>query len=81
MRMGEENIVVPLDSPGRPPAMSYAAIRSSSPTCLSVTWAPFVSRCCRGGSQPRLRRVWAALASLARVCGPPDLFGPAQLVE
>ena len=35
----------------------------------------------KAGAGPGLRRVWAALASLARVCGPPDLFGPAQLVE
>ena len=44
MRTGEENIVVPLDSPERPPATSYAAIRSSSPACLSDAWDPLVSR-------------------------------------
>ena len=78
MRTGEENIVVPLDSPERPPATNYAAVRSSSPACLSVMWAPFVSCCCRGGSQPGLRHVWTAPA-LARVVWAAVSFGPAQL--
>ena len=75
MRTGEENIVVPLDSPERPPAMSYSAIRSSSPACLSVAWDPRVSR----RSQAGVSVGHAAFGPRQRVCrGPPDLFGPAQ---
>jgi len=81
MRAGEVTAVAPLDSPELSPATSYAVVFLPSPVCLSVAWGPLVSRRAEGGSQPRLRRVWAALASLARVCGPPDLFGPAQQVE
>ena len=55
MRFDEANTVVPLDSPEMPPAMSYAAVRSSFP-CLSL---------CQAGparQSLRLRRepVWAA---------------------
>jgi len=75
MRTGEENIVVPLDSPERPPATSYAAIRSSSPACLSIAWDPRVSHHSQAGVN--MRRV--AFGPRQRVlCGPPSLTGPAQ---
>ena len=69
MGTGEENIVVPLDSPERPPATNYAAIRSSSPACLSVTRAPLSAAAAEAGaslgcavSGPRQR--------LRVLCGP-----------
>ena len=72
MCTGEENIVVPLDSPERPPATSYAAVRSSSPAYLSVTRAPLSAAAAETGaslgyavSGPRQR-----LRTRAR-CGPP----------
>ena len=75
MRMGEENIVVPLDSPKRPPATSYAVVRSSSPACLSVAWDPRVSRRSQAGVS--VGRV--AFGPRQRVFhGPPCAFGPAQ---
>ena len=43
MRMGEANTVAPMSSLELSPAMSYAAVLSSSPVCLSVVRAPLVS--------------------------------------
>ena len=70
MRTGEENIVVPRDSPERPPATNYAAVRSSSPACLSITRAPLSAAAAEAGaslgcavSGPRQR--------LRVLCGPP----------
>ena len=70
MGTGEENIVVPLDSPERPPATRDAAVRSSSPACLSVTRAPLSAAAAEAGaslgctvSGPRQR--------LHVLCGPP----------
>ena len=75
MQMGEENIVVPLDSLERSPATSYAAIRSSSPAFLSVVWDSCVSHRSQAGASvgrvafgPRQRML----------CGPPSLIGPAR---
>ena len=69
MRMGEENIVVPLDSPERPPATNYAVVLYSSPTCLSITRAPLSAAAAEAGaslgcavSGPRQR--------LRVLCGP-----------
>ena len=70
MRTREENIIVPLDSPERPPATNYAAVRSSSPAYLSVTRAPLSAAAAEAGaslgcavSRPRQR--------LRVLCGPP----------
>ena len=78
MRTGEENIVVPLDSPERPPAMSYAAVRSSFPACLSIAWDPRVSRRSQAGASVGRAILGRACVRLRMRCGPPDLFGPAQ---
>ena len=69
MRTGEENIVVPLDSLERSPVTSYAAIRSSSPACLSVTRAPLLAAAAEAGASlgcavSRLRQ------RLLVLCGP-----------
>ena len=75
MRAGEVTAVAPLDSPARPPATSYAAIRSSSPACLSVAWDPRVSR----RSQAGVSMGHVVFGPRQRVfCGPSGLFGPAQ---
>ena len=75
MRLDEVSTEVPLDSPERPPAMSYAAVRSSSPACLSVAWDPCVSR----RSQARASMGRVVFGSRQRVlCGPPSLTGPTQ---
>ena len=69
MRMGEENIVVPLDSPKRPPATSYAAVRSSFP-CLSLyRVGPARQPSFSGGSQRGPRRVWAMPACVSWAVG------------
>ena len=70
MRMGKENIVVPLDSPERPPATNYAAVRSSSPACLSVTRAPLLAAAAEAGAS--LGCAVSGLRQHLRVlCGPP----------
>ena len=76
MCMGEVTAIAPLDSPELSPATSYVVVFLLSPACVTVARAPFVSRCCRGGSQPGPR--WRRLRMR---CGPSDLFGLAQLVE
>ena len=81
MRTGEENIVVPLDSLERPPATSYAAVRSSSPACLSVTWAPLSAAAAEAGASLGRTVCWAAgavsWATPVRFAGR-RFFGPAQ---
>ena len=81
MRTGKANVVAPLTSPEEPPATSCAAVSFSSPVCLSDRRAPLVSRRVQAGAGPGLRRVWATLASLARVCGPPFLRAGPPVVE
>ena len=79
--LGEANTLAPLPSLEEPPATSYAVV-SFFPLSVSLLRGSRTSVAePNAGAVPVLRRVWAALASLARVCGPPDLFGPAQLVE
>ena len=75
MRTGEENIVVPLDSPKRPPATSYAAVRSSFPYLSLCRVGPVRQPSFLGGSQRGLRRVWAAPAHVSWAA---VSFGPAQ---
>ena len=68
MRTGEVTAVAPLTLPEEPPTTSCAVVFLPSPVCLSVAWGPLVSRRAEGGSQPRLRHVWAAPApTYARV--------------
>ena len=81
MRAGEVTAVAPLDSPELSPATSYAVVFLLSPACVTIARAPFVSRCCRGRSQPGPRCSGLCWHRLRMRCGPPDLFGPAQQVE
>ena len=66
MRTGEVTAVAPLTLLEEPPAMSYAAVCSSSPVCLSVGRDLRVSRRGRGGSLAGPCRFWAAPTPASR---------------